>query len=100
MEFFGGTPPNPSYDEASLFTWAARPPTATTPARPLLILHGTADDNVYFSHSLNLASTMELAGRHAELVPMVDRTHMDGTPASMLAVLNRVANYFVQHFHE
>ena len=97
MEFFSGSPPNAAFDEASVLAWAAQPPTAAAPARPLLLLHGTADDNVYFANSLNLANTMELAGRHAELVPLVGRTHMDGTHAASIAVLRRIAEHFRTH---
>jgi len=43
---------------------------------------------------------MELAGRHAELVPLVDRTHMDGSPAASMAVLRRTADYFRTHLRE
>src|SRR5208282_323786 len=50
-ERYLGVPPaaEPAYQEASLLTYAAQL------RRPLLILHGTADDNVYFRHSLRLA---------------------------------------------
>jgi dipeptidyl-peptidase-4 len=43
--------------------------------RPLLLIHGTADDNVYFSHSLKLADALLRAGRRFELVPLANQTH-------------------------
>jgi len=75
-ERYLGMPPNPAYENASLLTWAARPPSAASPARPLLVLHGTVDDNVYFANSLKLANTMGKAGRPLEFVPLVGVPHM------------------------
>jgi dipeptidyl-peptidase-4 len=44
-------------------------------SRPLLLLHGTRDDNVHFGESLKLADALFRAGRDFELVPMVGQTH-------------------------
>jgi dipeptidyl-peptidase 4 len=97
MEFFLGTPPNPAYDEASLLTWASRPPTADAPVRPLLVIHGTADDNVYLAHTLKFAAAMGLAGRPVELMPLVDQTHMVRAPEASAAVTRRIAEHFRKH---
>jgi len=62
---------NPAgYANSSLLTWAGRL------ARPLLVVHGTADDNVYFSHSLKLAGALFRAGRRFELAPIPGATHL------------------------
>ena len=43
--------------------------------RPLLIIHGTADDNVLFSHALAFADALLRAGKPFEFVPLVGQTH-------------------------
>jgi dipeptidyl-peptidase-4 len=52
------------YEESNLLTYAARL------ERPLLLIHGTADDNVYFFHSLKLADALFRAGRPFEFLPL------------------------------
>jgi dipeptidyl-peptidase-4 len=61
-----------AYDAASLLTWAAA---KKEPIRPLLILHGTADDNVFFVNSMKLVDALERARRPFELMPIVGATH-------------------------
>ena len=49
-----------AYKEASLLTYAA------DLKRPLLIVHGTTDDNVFFRHSLKLSDALFRAGKDFE----------------------------------
>jgi dipeptidyl-peptidase-4 len=65
-----------AYDGASLLTYARKPVEGDAAARPLLILHGTADDNVWFLNSLKLADALERAKRPFTLVPLSGVTHM------------------------
>ena len=97
MERFLGLVPNPAYDESSLLTWAARPPTVASPARPLLLIHGTADDNVYLVHSLRFAEAMARAGRPMEFMPLIGQTHMISDPDAAAAVAKRTAEFFREH---
>ena len=94
MEWFVGPVGDPAWDEASLLTWAAKPPTAASPARPLLVIHGTADDNVYLAHSLKLLAAMGRAGRPADFIPLTDQTHMVTDPAAASAVPRSIAAHF------
>jgi dipeptidyl-peptidase-4 len=64
----------PAYDVSSLITYVPRL------ARPLLIIHGTSDDNVYFFHSLKLAEALFRAGKRFELLPLPGLTHMVPDP--------------------
>jgi dipeptidyl-peptidase-4 len=85
-----------AYDEASLLTLAARPSTS----RPFLLIHGTADDNVYFAHSLKLANAMERAGRPFELLPLVGITHLPYEPDMAERLWTRVAEFLRDHLNE
>ncbi|HET6358214.1 S9 family peptidase [Streptomyces sp.] len=53
------------------------------PARPLMIIHGLADDNVVMAHTLRLSSALLAAGRPHEVLPLSGVTHM--TPQEQIA---------------
>lgn len=51
--------------------------------RPLLIIHGLADDNVVVAHSLRLSAALTAAGHPHSFLPLVNVTHM--TPQEEVA---------------
>lgn len=51
--------------------------------RPLLIIHGLADDNVVAAHTLQLSSALLAAGKPHEVLPLSGVTHM--TPQEVVA---------------
>lgn len=51
--------------------------------RPLLLIHGLADDNVVAAHTLQLSSALLAAGRPHEVLPLSGVTHM--TPQEEVA---------------
>ncbi|GGY77292.1 peptidase [Streptomyces nitrosporeus] len=51
--------------------------------RPMLIVHGLADDNVVVAHALRLSSALLAAGRPHEVLPLSGVTHM--TPQEQVA---------------
>ncbi|MDO0925885.1 prolyl oligopeptidase family serine peptidase [Streptomyces sp. TG1A-8] len=53
------------------------------PHRPMMIIHGLADDNVVVAHSLRLSSALLAAGRPHEVLPLSGVTHM--TPQEAVA---------------
>ncbi|GGU37266.1 prolyl oligopeptidase family serine peptidase [Streptomyces lavendofoliae] len=53
------------------------------PARPLMLVHGLADDNVVAAHTLRLSSALLAAGRPHEVLPLTGVTHM--TPQEQVA---------------
>ncbi|MFF7235685.1 prolyl oligopeptidase family serine peptidase [Streptomyces collinus] len=53
------------------------------PHRPMMVIHGLADDNVVVAHSLRLSSALLAAGRPHEVLPLSGVTHM--TPQENVA---------------
>ena len=51
--------------------------------RPLLIIHGLADDNVVSAHTLRLSAALLAAGRPHSVLPLSGVTHM--TPQEEVA---------------
>jgi dipeptidyl-peptidase-4 len=49
---------------------------AAEPARPMMVIHGLADDNVLVAHSLRLSTALLAAGRPHEVLPLSGVTHM------------------------
>ena len=66
-----------NYDRTSLL------PLAASLTRPLLIIHGLADDNVVVAHTLQLSSALLAAGRPHSVLPLSGVTHM--TPQEVVA---------------
>lgn len=66
-----------NYDHTNLVTEAANL------SRPLLLIHGLADDNVVAAHTLQLSSALLAAGRDHEVLPLSGVTHM--TPQEVVA---------------
>ncbi len=58
-------------------------PLAPALTRPLLLIHGLADDNVVAAHTLQLSSALLAAGRSHEVLPLSGVTHM--TPQEVVA---------------
>lgn len=56
---------------------------AATQHRPLMVIHGLADDNVVVAHSLRLSSALLADGRPHEVLPLSGVTHM--TPQEEVA---------------
>lgn len=65
--------------------------------RPLLIIHGTADDNVYFVHALKMADALFKAGKDFDFLPLSNQTHRVSDPDFVVPMWTRVVNYFEEH---
>jgi dipeptidyl-peptidase-4 len=83
-----------AYHEASLLTYAK------DLRRPLLLIHGTADDNVYFRHTLKLTNELFREGRDFDLLPLPGLTHMVPDPVVMQRMYGKFAGYFKKHLGE
>jgi dipeptidyl-peptidase-4 len=78
------------YEESSLLTYAPKLD------RPLLLVHGTADDNVYFFHSLKLADALFRAGRPFEFLPL-STTHQIADAAIRERLWQRTVDFLMAH---
>jgi dipeptidyl-peptidase-4 len=79
-----------AYDRSSLL------PLAANLTRPLLIIHGLADDNVVVAHTLQLSSALLAAGKPHSVLPLTGVTHM--TPQEVVAenLLRAEVDFFGQ----
>jgi dipeptidyl-peptidase-4 len=77
-----------AYDEGSALVHAAKL------ERPLLLIHGTTDDNVYFTHSLKLSQALFRAGKPFEMLPLAGFTHMVPDPVVKRALSRRILDFF------
>ncbi|HEY3790068.1 MAG TPA: S9 family peptidase [Urbifossiella sp.] len=81
-----------AYEEASLI------PLAKNLSRPLLLVHGTADDNVYYRHTLKLSDALFRAGREFEALALPGVTHMySADPVVMERLWVKTAGFFKKH---
>ena len=83
-----------AYEKSSLLTYARD---TARPLSPLLLIHGTADDNVYFFHTLKLSDALFRAGKHHELLPLSGLTHMVPDPLVSQRQYEWVMNHFKRH---
>ncbi|HVU87012.1 MAG TPA: DPP IV N-terminal domain-containing protein [Pirellulales bacterium] len=79
------------YEASSVLTYAAQL------RQPLLLVHGTADDNVYFLHSIRLADALFRARRDFEFLPLSGLTHMVPDPVVTRSLYTRIAEHFLKH---
>ena len=82
------------YDRASVLTYAK------DLTRPLLIIHGVTDDNVYFVNSLRLCEALFAAGKPFEFLPMTG-THLAGAESAdaNIALMTRQLDFLNAHLH-
>jgi len=80
-----------AYKEGSLLTYAA------DLKRPLLLVHGTADDNVYFRHTLKLTNALFRAGKDFDLLPLAGMTHMTPDPVVPERLYEKIVGHFQEH---
>jgi dipeptidyl-peptidase-4 len=84
------------YRLSSVLTYAAR---EEGDRRPMLVVHGTADDNVYFSHSIKLTDALFRAGRPFEMLPLAGLTHMVPEPIITRRLQSRIAEFFSRELY-
>jgi dipeptidyl-peptidase-4 len=75
------------YRKSSVLTYAANL------SRPLLLIHGLTDDNVYFQHSVQLSQALFEAGKPFNFLPLLG-THMVSEPLLRLRRQTRIIEFF------
>jgi dipeptidyl-peptidase-4 len=80
-----------AYDAASLL------PLAPQLNSKLLLVHGTADDNVYFRHTLRLTDALFRAGKEFDVLPLPALTHMVPDPVVTERLWSRIAGHFQKY---
>ena len=78
-----GEPGTPGTEGASPYQTSSLLADAPGLSRPLLLIHGLADDNVVAAHTLRLSSALLAAGRPHAVLPLSGVTHM--TPQEEVA---------------
>ncbi|MFZ5470953.1 MAG: DPP IV N-terminal domain-containing protein [Myxococcota bacterium] len=76
------------YQKSSLLTYAKEL------RRPLLLIHGTADDNVYFFHTLKLSDALFREGKKHQVLPLSNFTHMVPDPLVTERLYGHIARFF------
>lgn len=76
-----------AYRSSSLLTYADKL------ERPLLLVHGIADDNVYFAHTLQLSDALFRAKKNFQLLPLVGLTHQVADPKIREALYTRIVEF-------
>jgi dipeptidyl-peptidase-4 len=75
------------YRKSSVLTYASNL------SRPLLLIHGLTDDNVYFQHSVQLSQALFEAGKDFNFLPLLG-THMVSEPLLRLRRQTRIMDFF------
>lgn len=86
--------PSPFYQSANLV------PRAAQLGKPLLIMHGTADDNVLFEHSLRLIEALENEGRLFDLAIYPGKAHGISGRRAQLHVYKTLDAFFDRHLRQ
>lgn len=63
----------------------------------LLICHGLADDNVHFQNTVEFAASLIEAGKQVDFQLYPNQNHSIRQGKNRLHVVNRVADYFIEH---
>ncbi len=85
-----------AYESASLLP-LVKPASLKDQKTPILLIHGTADDNVFFLNSLKLVDALERAALPYEFLPLMGATHMIADEALDYRRFERTLQFFKKH---
>ena len=78
------------YKQANVLTWAKRLQV------PLLLIHGTADDNVYLTHTLKASKAYFEAGKVHAVLPISGATHHVRGKKATRRLWERIASFLFE----
>jgi dipeptidyl-peptidase-4 len=64
---------------------------------PLLLIHGTGDDNVHFSHTMHLAHELQQRGKSFEIMVYPDKRHGIKGTETQLHLYRLMTNHILKH---
>ena len=82
---------------APAYAGANLPSRAGLLAKPLLLVHGTADDNVLFEHTLRLVEALQTAGKTFDLQIYPGKAHSIAGRAARLHLYRTMDVFFERH---
>ncbi len=87
----------PEGGKAATYASANLPPRAALLSKPLLLVHGTADDNVLFEHTLRLVEALQNAGKRFDLQIYPGKAHGIAGRQTRLHLYRTMDAFFEQH---
>ena len=72
---------------------------AASLSRPLLLVHGLADDNVVVAHTLRMSAALLAAGRPHQVLPLSGSTHTPTDPTTVTQLLLHQLEFLAQTLH-
>lgn len=87
----------PEAGKAPTYASAHLPSRAALLAKPLLLVHGTADDNVLFEHTLRLVEALQTAGKTFDLQIYPGKAHGIAGRATRLHLYRTMDTFFARH---
>lgn len=87
----------PDGGKAPTYASANLPARAALLAKPLLLVHGTADDNVLFEHTLRLVEALQNAGKIFDLQIYPGKAHGIAGRAARLHLYRTMDAFFERH---
>jgi dipeptidyl-peptidase-4 len=87
----------PEGGKAAAYASANLPSRAALLSKPLLLVHGTADDNVLFEHTLRLVEALQTAGKTFDLQIYPGKAHGIAGRAAHLHLYRTMDAFFERH---
>jgi dipeptidyl-peptidase-4 len=84
-------------DQSEVYEATSLIPLAPGLSRPLLLVHGLADDNVFAAHTLQLSAALLAAGRPHDVLPLSGITHMASQESVAEGLANLQAAFLSHH---